>query len=263
MGRVTIKTLHDHHIESFMRCPYKFYYGWIHKKHVGQPTWRMTLQHVVNQVVKDYYSLAPDERTSFQVLAAIEKHWKRTINSTTFSSKRECYTVLAKVTDHLLQCLPVTDAHPPLFLFEKFTAYIDELQTDVCLTFQVGRWNRSGFQLQKFIVDDQEEMIYAYYHLATVFCQEAFGELPRKLEVTSLLSGKVYTFRPDTEDVPSALQYVRELTAVMQNSDSYHQTKQGIVCIGCPFQSRCKWVEENNKNDGCHTDSLTPGWGTQ
>ncbi|EGL83128.1 hypothetical protein CathTA2_1341 [Caldalkalibacillus thermarum TA2.A1] len=88
MGWVTIKTLGDDQIEAFMRCPYRFYHGWIKGKS-SQPEWRMRVQYVVNRIVKNFYTLPQNKRSSLQVLEQIEKYWKSFIRSDIFPTRSQ------------------------------------------------------------------------------------------------------------------------------------------------------------------------------
>ncbi|QZT32460.1 hypothetical protein HUR95_08480 [Caldalkalibacillus thermarum TA2.A1] len=167
---------------------------------------------------------------------------------------------MVKLTDHLLQSLQALDPDPPLFLYEKWSTYLDELGIKLFLTIQVGQWGSRSYRLKKFIVDDQQEAVFAYYHLVTVFCDHAFGALPEHIEVVSLLSGKIYQFYPEEGDVSRSLKYIHHLKKVMEQKKSYRKGKRGLICIDCPFHIHCSQTGDNlngaEENDLPNSDGV-------
>ena len=64
----------------------------------------------------------------------------------------EYYIVLAKLTDHLLQFVERDDSQtPPLFLYEKFQTYMEELGVHMSLTLEVGEWSTESFVIKNML----------------------------------------------------------------------------------------------------------------
>lgn len=150
---------------------------------------------MVNQVVSRYYKLPPNSQTTKKVLELINDHWSA-IEVRQFESKIHYYKTLANITDQLLQCLTTERIeNPPLFLYEKFNMNMDELGTELSLTFEVAEWSGNSFIIKKYLVDTDEEMNLLFNNMISVFCVKAFGQLPERIEIYSLMEGKrnIYT----------------------------------------------------------------------
>src|SRR4051794_2202884 len=142
---VFVKTLTDYHLESFLKCPYKFYYQYILMLNSGQVKWRQVVQSIINQVVHNFYQLPPNAQNQLHIMKLIDRHWKH-VSPKVFESKIHYYMVLAKTTDHLLQYLSMEKKQkPPLFLYQKLNTYIAELETQLPLTFDLAEWTPDSF----------------------------------------------------------------------------------------------------------------------
>ena len=73
---VSVKTLTDYHLESFLKCPYKFYYQHILMLNSGQVKWRQVVQSIINQVVHNFYQLPPNAQNQLNIMKLIDRYWK-------------------------------------------------------------------------------------------------------------------------------------------------------------------------------------------
>ncbi|MED4533972.1 hypothetical protein [Metabacillus fastidiosus] len=237
---VSVKTMTDYHLESFIRCPYKFYYQYIVSANFHQVRWRQAVQFIVNQVVQKYYQLPLHTRNKINILKLIDKYWKG-IDLNYFESKIDYYIILAKTTDHLLQFLMTDNSpKPPLFLYEKLNTYIEELETQLSVTFELAEWSTDSFVIKKYLIEADEEMTKLYNYLIVVFSNQAFGKLPEKIEIITLLEGKKYTYFPKNDDVKKGIVYLKHMKSLLQHPDGYIKTNLLRECMSCPFTQRCK-----------------------
>ena len=234
-----ITTLTDYHLQDFIKCPYRFYFRHIEGKAPNQLDWRQVVQSIVNQVVSRYYKLPPISQTATKVLEFLYDHWKG-IDIRLFESKLQYYTVLAKITDHLLKALTSQSIkYPPLFLYEKLKINVEELGANLSLTFEVAEWSNESFVIKKYLVDSNEEMRYLFKNLILVFCQKVFGQLPERIELISLMEGKTHSYRPDMNSVPDGLDYLNIIKNLMQAPKSYVETEFSTDCKSCPYHKLC------------------------
>ncbi|MFJ7756402.1 hypothetical protein ACQKGI_14195 [Peribacillus muralis] len=242
--QVSIATLTDYHLQDFIRCPYQFYFHHIEGKNTTQQNWRNMVQLVINQVVSRYYKLPPANQTTKKVMELIDEH-SRVMDVRQFDSKIHYYRSLAKITDHLIKFLTSgKNEYPPLFLYEKFNMVISELGTDLSLILDVAEWSSNSFIIKKFLVDTNEEMTVLFIHMISVFCQKAFGRLPERMEIISLMDGKMKTYIPTMNDVSDGLEYLNIIKSLLQNPKEYSKTDCLTVCNSCSYQKRC--------NEGIH-----------
>lgn len=101
---ITIKTMSDGSLEQFANCPYKFYRQFITRSAGNDLNWQQVVQFMINQIVKDYYEMAPKHRSTYRILTLIDKY-KSEIDLNLFQSRSHFYSVLAVVSDYLIQLL--------------------------------------------------------------------------------------------------------------------------------------------------------------
>ena len=161
-----------------------------------------------------------------------------------FASKAEYYIVLAKLTDHLLQFVERDESQaPPLFLYEKFQTYMEELGVHISLTFEVGEWSTESFTIKKYVIDANEEMLALCQKLMTVFSYKAFGILPGKIEVINLIEGTKYEYIPKQEDIITGMDDLFRMKEMLQQPEHYTERHFRSECMSCAFRSECQ-VEE-------------------
>lgn len=245
---ISLKTLTDYHLETFIRCPYKFYYQFILRKNNGELKWRQMVQFSVNKTVCEYYRLPVKEQNKLNLLKLIEQNWLP-INIGLFENKIHYYTILAKVTDRLLSFLTAEKtSQPPLFLHEKLQTSVDEISTNISLTFKVGEWSKNSFIIKKYLLEADESMVKLFNYLTIIFSYKAFGVLPEKIELLSLFDGKHHVFCPTEHDVAEGLIYLEFMKAHIQKPDHYLKTDLNQECTECSYKRHCDYNENQLVN---------------
>jgi len=242
---ITIKAISDDHLVSFLRCPYQFYYQYLLKLDSYQVKWRQLVQSVINQVIRHFHQLPPTEQHKVSILKLVDSYWKN-VSPQVFESRQHYYMVLAQTTDHLLQLLTKRKKqNPPLFLYRKINTYVEELETNLSLTYDLAKWRSQSFSVTKYLVEADEEMIELYQHLMVVFSYKAFNKLPEEIEVITLLEGKSYLCSPTEENYTQGIMYLQYMKNMLLNPGEYVKTDSQAECSSCPFIHRCNG---NNSN---------------
>lgn len=233
-----IQSITDENLKDFITCPYKFYFEFIGKKQ-RSINWRQIVQHVVNKVVYTFYQLPADHRHPGRVLTIIDQYWGK-VSPQIFESRIQYYLVIAKISDYLMDNINVeSKKNPPLFLYEKINTYIEELDIDLSLTFDVAEWSDSTFVIKKYLVDATPEMLTLYYHLSIVFSEKVLKRTPKRVEVVTLLDGKKHVFKPTPEDLQEGLNYLQVMKYSIENPSNYFKTSNVNECNQCPFSKHC------------------------
>ena len=97
-----------------------------------------------------------------------------------------------------------------------------------------------SFTVKKFLLEADEEMIQLYNHLIVVFSNEAFGKLPDRIEIITLLEGEKYTFSPTMNNVTQGMMYLEYMKDLLQHPNDYSKTNSLTECRSCPFTHKCK-----------------------
>jgi len=233
-----IQSMTDENLRDFITCPYKFYFELIEKKK-RSINWRQVVQHVVNKVVISFYQLSAESRHSVYVLKLIDEYWSK-VSPQIFDSRIQYYTVVAKITDYLMENIQTESRKsPPLFLFEKLNTYIEDLNVDLTLTFDVAEWSDSTFVIKKYLVDATPEMLTLYYHLTIVFSEKVLNRTPKRVEVVTLLDGKKHVFIPTSGDLQKGLNYLKVMKNSIEDTSNYYKTSNIYECNQCPFVKDC------------------------
>lgn len=238
--QIEIKTMTDDHLELYIRCPYRFYYQYVLQLQNKEIKWRQVVQHIVKRVVRKYYTLPLKARSNLNTLKLIDKAW-RPISIRWFDSRLHYYMVIAKTTDHLLESLLKGKSEtPPLLLYQKLNAYVEDLETQLQVTFELVEWSPCAFTIKKFLLETDVEMFRLYSHLLVVFSSKVFGKLPEKIVLITLLDGKEHVFFPKKEDVSTGIQYLQTMKYLLQQHPAdFFQTKTLKECSSCPFSEKC------------------------
>ncbi|QGQ95952.1 hypothetical protein EHS13_14255 [Paenibacillus psychroresistens] len=232
----------DYEFEELMRCPFKYYKRHVKGEKSNSLHWRQMVQYAVNHVINDIYSLPVEARSQARIYEIIHTRWK--INMRLFESKAHYNQILAHVTTALLDHFSADFAkEPPLFLFETFSTWIEELQTELSMIFQVVEWSEQTFVIKKILVDEDSDVITVFKHMAILFSHKAFARLPSRIEIFSVLSGKTTIIEPKgTEDITQAIDYLW-LTQQLLPTNPYRKTNSLLECNTCPFNAECHFTE--------------------
>ncbi|WP_078555042.1 hypothetical protein [Bacillus alkalicellulosilyticus] len=223
---ITLKTMTDYHLESFIRCPYQYYFDYISSVAEKEIKWKQAVQAVMNKVVSSFYLLPVQQQTQFALLQIIDAHWRK-VTTDLFDSKIHYFLILAKIMDHLMQHVSIQNSNttqPPLFVHEKFQTFNHELETQFAVTVDIGEWTEDNFSIKKFLVEADGELLQLYTHLMVVFSNAVFGKLPDKIEVISLVDGTCFSSRPTIADIDKGLQYLKRLKALLLQPLEYNRT---------------------------------------
>ncbi|KAA9013233.1 hypothetical protein [Niallia endozanthoxylica] len=249
---ISIKTLTDNHLESFISCHNKFYHQYILRKNSGEVQWRQMVQFSVHKIILNYYRLPLKEQNEPNLLKLIEQY-REYIHPKLFENKVHYYRTLAKITEHLILFL-TTNRHvgPPLFLYEKLQVAVKELNTNLSLTIDMGAWVNHSFVIKKFLLDADERTVSLYKYLLVVFSKNAFGVLPDQIELLSLADGSRHIITPTEQDAVNGLKYLEWLKNHIQKPE-YYQKQNCHHCSECIFNKECDSSTFQNEN---RTDCL-------
>ncbi|WP_243292110.1 hypothetical protein [Bacillus sp. FJAT-47783] len=235
---ISIKTMSDQHLETFIRCPQRFFYQHVVKESRMEWTWEEGVQQVINQVVHQFYLLPYQARTAHRILTLIEKYWKL-LSINQFESKIHYYAILAKVTDHLLHFLSKERSQcPPLLLYEKLQSYIQELETKLSVLFEVVEGGERSFRIKKFVTSSEQGLSELFYYLMIIFSKEVFNTIPKVIEVYGVIDGRKQVYTPKEEDVSEAITYLQLLKEIVEDPSSYSKTY--FHCEQCPYMNKCE-----------------------
>ncbi len=218
---ISIKTLTDSHLESFITCPNKFYHQYILSKNSHQFIWRQMVEFLVHKIIHDYYRLPFKEQNQLNVLRLIDQY-RKYLHPRLFESKIQYYITLAKITDHLLLFLTSNrGVEPPIFLYERHKVSVEELKTNLSITIDRSVWSENQFSINKYFLDFDERIITLYKYLLIVFSKKAFGVLPDQIELFSLLDGSRHSIIPAEHDVAKGLMYLEMVKGQLQQPEYY------------------------------------------
>ncbi|WP_338448507.1 hypothetical protein R4Z09_20100 [Niallia oryzisoli] len=245
---ISIKTLTDNHLESFIRCPNKFYHQYILRKNSsGEDLGRQMVEFFVHKIILDYYRLPLKEQNELNLLKIIVQY-RDYIHPSLFESKVEYYVTLAKITDHLLLFLTSNQQdEPPLFLYERLQVPVKELKTNLSLTIDMGEWCKNTFTIKKYILDTDDRIVSLYKYLLAVFAKKAFGVLPDQIELFSLLDGNRHTMTPTEHDVAKGLMYLELVKDHIQKPE-YYVKRNCDHCSECIHNKEYDHPEAQNEN---------------
>ncbi|WP_045521521.1 hypothetical protein [Neobacillus niacini] len=233
-----IQSITEENLKDFLTCPYKFYFEVFEKKK-RSINWRQVVQHVVNKVVYSFFQLPAQHRHSGKVLGLVDEYWSK-VSPQIFESRIQYYMVIAKITDYLMENIHTeSKKSPPLFLFEKLNTYIEELDVDLSLTFDVAEWSDSSFVIKKYLVDATPEMLVLYNYLSIVFSEKVLKRTPKSVEVVTLLDGKRHVFIPTPDDLQEGLNYLQVMKYSIEDPSNYFKTNNVNECKVCPFHKEC------------------------
>ncbi|WP_347939588.1 hypothetical protein AAEY33_14515 [Peribacillus simplex] len=75
--------------------------------------------------------------------------------------------------------------------------------------------------------------------MISVFCEKTFGQLPERIEIFSLMEGKIETCIPTLKDVSDGMEYLYINKNLLQEPKKYLKTDSLTVCKSCSYQKRC------------------------
>jgi hypothetical protein len=228
----------DYLIEEWIRCPYKYVQKNVLGISADDLNWRQMVQYSVNHVINDLYMLPKTERSEAKILELIHHRWTNKVRS--FHSQAHFQEVRSQVTGNLTYYfLKQQPAHPPMILFEKYSVWIKALNAHLSMIFQHVQVSEQSYILKKYLIDEDPDVIAAYKHMAVVFCNQAFSDLPEKIEIYLLLSGNKIVFEPSKLDINPSLDYLYLTHDLIDGAMPYAKQDSLTECRTCPFRYQC------------------------
>jgi hypothetical protein len=160
-------------------------------RHEGDRTWQQDVKNVIRSVMIEYYHAAPSLRSPFYMLKLMETY-RQLLHPHLFESPIHYYTVLAKITDHLLQFFTSSEEvqRSPFLLFEQavYRHWKRYQKTHVDIDFAYK--DDGTYTVRKLLLEDNQRLVQHYTQIAPAACRQTFGFFPKRIEFWSLLTGK-------------------------------------------------------------------------
>lgn len=183
----------------------------------GQPHWRQQVQYAVGHTLNDFYSLQPEVRRETPVQFLLQRRWPP--KGTAFPSLLHYWDTKTAVADELVRIASGNHiGEVPVLLYEQWHVPVPELAIELAMIFQLAWHSRKdgrSLQLQKFMVNENEEVITGFLHMANVFCHKAYGEPAETIEIYTLLDSRRHIFDGAGIPLAESLDYVRLLSVFL------------------------------------------------
>lgn len=244
-----VKIIEDYKLEELLRCPYRFIKRESGRRQLAEVNWRQLVQYTVSHVINDFYSMPLEGRTSETVTKLTERWW--TTQTHKFENAAYYWEVKEQVSRHLIAFLTggegTTDAldstGQPIIQFEQHRTFVKELHTELTQIFQIVVEDANGsygdYKVLKFVVDEDDDVIQTFQHMTAVFCENAFGRLPTRIDVLSVLTGKRHTFHPSKETMHQSVDFMRLVQSFLPEADRLRKNRNAAECRSCPLRREC------------------------
>ncbi|NGZ74330.1 hypothetical protein [Saccharibacillus alkalitolerans] len=197
----------------------------------GQYDWAQRVQYAVGHAVNRYYSAEPELRGHADAGELVDYRWPRRMAD--FESEKSYWELKDSSARHL-QSFFVSNGYEgerPVMLYERFETRVPELEIDMSMIFQVA-WQgkgEAGLHLQKFVVERDSRVLEGYRHAARVFCRQAFGADPAKIEVYQVLRGERIELSLNGVSYEQSIDYLRLAYAGMEEESQ----ERSCTCGQC------------------------------
>jgi hypothetical protein len=187
----------------------------------GLPRWRQQVQYAVGHTLNDFYSLQPEVRRETPVQFLLERRWPP--KGDAFPSLMHYWDVKTGVADELMRIVAANHTGEiPVMLYEQWHVPVPELEIELAMIFQLA-WNSGQegrcLNIQKFMVNGNEDVITGFLHMANVFCHKAYGEPAETIGIYSLLDGRRHIFDGAGIPLQESLDYVRLLSVFLEREE--------------------------------------------
>jgi hypothetical protein len=183
------------------------------------PTWQQLAQYSVYHTINEWYSIPHRSRTSAVLGQIFARRWFHKIKR--FRSPAHYDFVRKSLIKYLQrELLPSAPLVIPHLLFESIEIHSKSLGIDTSMIFHVLEPGSESFVIRKFVVDSCPQVAEAYFHMSIVFSEEAFGELPERVEVIDLLHGSRQMHIPRQEKVMKSKDYMHMMKELFFESQS-------------------------------------------
>lgn len=216
--------MEDYKLEELLRCPERFAKMQSGGQRKVDVSWRQMAQFAACHSVDDYFKLPAQSRTEEAVETAVEhwwtnRHYKFHSNEHYLQSK---HSVISNLTAFLVdeKCCST-----PIIVFEQLTAYVEELDMELSQIFHLVSADEAGgvsdYIIQKFVADENKDTLDLLYHMTSVFCASAFGKLPSRIEVLSVLNGNRQLFVPNEATLEQSLDYMQLVKSLLPDANVF------------------------------------------
>lgn len=243
--------IEDYKLEELLRCPYRYA-----KRQGAAPAvkaevnWIQLAQLAVSYVVNDFFMASKEERARLSIPDMLEHCWTNKVAK--FESPEHYWSIKQRLMEGLQLGLLNDSSTAPILLFEQHQVFVPELQVELMHIFQLVLSSKDGgpsdYIVRKYIVDEEEDIIALYQHLTAVFCSSAFGRLPERIELQSVLSGNCYVTHPTEESLEQSLDYMKLAVSFMQETAAepgrLRKSQGSAECRRCPFLEECLRPDE-------------------
>ncbi len=210
--------LHDYKLEDWLRQTYSQPPS--KAKAVKSLTWKQRALYAAGHAINAYYTLSPELREVSNIGKLVDLRWPR--RSIGFESEAHYWSMKDAVIANLAGLLRENQpAAYPVMLYEQQRVVVPELRTELSLIFQL-MWQlpwttaqpgdeTSGHKsliVQKFFWEREPHLEKAFIHLSNVFCQTAFGCVPKRIDMFYISDGTVQRHTPQSEHVTASIDYL-------------------------------------------------------
>ncbi|WP_338554220.1 hypothetical protein [Paenibacillus sp. KS-LC4] len=236
-----VKLIEDYKLEELLRCPYRFIKRQTAKKRAGEVNGRQLMQFAVSHIVNDFYELPPHARTANVVKRLAERWWTPRVAK--FDNAEHYWDAKLQAIVHLTAFLLEEQEAAPIIQFEQHRTFVEPLDMELTQIFQIVAEDPYGtntdYIVQKFVVDEDEDVIVTFQHMTAVFCDSAFGKLPSRIDVLSVMSGQRISYYPSEADIAQSLDYMRLVQTMLPEAEWLRKSNNEAECRSCPLRSEC------------------------
>lgn len=219
-----ILRVEDYKLEELLRCPERFARRKSGRKQEIDVNWRQLVQYAASHTVNDFYRQSKETRGVETIHTSVENWW--TNRNYKFHSDEHFLQMKQTIKEHLAAFLLGGGAPSmPIIFYEQMTAYVEELDLEISQIFHLVSTEQEAsldhYIVQKLAVDTDHDALNLYFHMTSVFCMSAFGKLPNRIEVFSLLSGKQVVFVPDEQSLEFSYDYMFLVKSLLPDVDFF------------------------------------------
>ncbi len=203
-GAGTLLLLADYKLERWVRSSSPDY----SPTSPQDPNWKQLTQYAAYHSINDWYTQPLKYRTFRTLTESFERRLTNKVHK--FGSAEFYEDVKRIVVAHLYGALTEGNgADRPLMLFENANVWIQELDFGLSMIIQVLEPAKRSFVIHKYVMEACEAVVELIFHMTVVFCHEAFGMLPERLQVFNMMSGKRHIMLAHDPDVSKSMDYLR------------------------------------------------------
>lgn len=184
----------------------------------GLSRWIQQVQYAVGHTLNDFYSLLPEVRRETPIQFLLERRWPP--RGDAFPSLLQYWDIKTKIADELMRIVSSNHLEEiPVMLYEQWYVPVPELKLELSMITQLA-WtstqNDRSLNIQKFMVNGNEDINTAFLHMTNVFSHHAYGKPVESVEIYALLEGRKYTYNGRAFTYNESLDYVRLLSVFLE-----------------------------------------------